>query len=160
MGHLKRLDSNADTQAFPGANFEIAGTVPVAQCSEAKIEGTTAQTTTAGQNLIDAAKFAGFALTGKVCHIIVSPTGNTGDFGITGNGDNFLFLDADPGDSVDVQYYITDGGALILTRNVQSFAQFIHAAGYAYTIKGSKLYTNMPSGQLKAACSILFDPLH
>ena len=159
MGYIKRLDSNVDIQAFPGALFELAGDVPAPQCSEARIEGDSAITTLLGSDLIDPGKFAGYALAGKVCTITASVGGNTGDFNIVVNNDNQLFLTTDPGDGDPVEYYVHDGGSLILTRDVQSFAEFIHAAGYAYTIKAGKLYTNMPSGQLKDACTILFDPL-
>ncbi len=159
MGSIRRLDSNADIQAFPDAKFEIIGNVPVAQCSEAKIEGATAWTASAFNNLTDPGKFATYDLAGKVCTITASVGGNTGDFDIVFNDNNELLFGVDPGDGNPVEYYIHDGGSLILTRNAKSFAEFIHAAGYAYTIKAGKLYTNMPNGQLKYACSILFDPL-
>ena len=160
MGHIKDIKSNLDPQTFPGAHFEIAGTVPTPQCSEAKIEGDDAQTFNAEiKRLKDVGKFAGYDLTGKVCTITESVGGNTGDFDITSNSDDFLDLIQDPGNGDPVEYYVHDGAELILTRDVQSFAEFIHAAGYAYTIKGAKLFTDMPSDQLKNACSILFDPL-
>ncbi|MBA7528101.1 hypothetical protein ES705_20284 [subsurface metagenome] len=159
MGHIKDIKSNLDPQAFPGATFQIEGTVPEAQCSEAKIEGDSAVTSSAGPLLQDAGKFAGYALTGKVCTITASVGGNTGDFDITNNDEDGLLLAQDPGDGDPVTYYVHDGAELILTRDVQSFADYIHAAGYAYTIKAGKLFTNMPSDQLKNACTILFDPL-
>lgn len=160
MGYIRKLDTNVDIQTFPGAKFELTGDVPAPQCSEAQIESITGTTRSfPPTDLSDTGKFVGFDLTGKVCHILVSPTGNTGDFGITYNTNSILTLDGDPGASNDVEYYISNGGELILTRNVKSFAQFIHAAGYAYTIKSGKLYTNMPTGLLKDACTILFDPL-
>lgn len=160
MGYIKDIHSNLDIQAFPGARFEIAGDVPVAQCSEAKIEGDDATTENATyKTLLHAGKFAGYDLTGKVTTITASVGGNTGDFDILSNTDDQLFFNQDPGDADPVTYYVHDGGSLILTRNAKSFAEYIHAAGYAYTIKGGKLYTNMPSDQLKDACTILFDPL-
>lgn len=160
MGSLRRLDANVDIQSFPGAHFVINNDVPAAQCSEAQIEGDDAETRSVPSNrLIDTGAFVGFDLTGKICHITASIGGNTGDFDITSNDDNTLFLLQNPGTGDPVTYYITDGGELILTRNETSFATFIHAAGYAYTFKGGKLYTNMPSGQLKEACTILFDPI-
>lgn len=160
MGYIRRLDSNVDIQAFPGAHFEIASDVPAPQCSEAKIEGDDATTENfPGFVLYDPDKFTGYNLAGKVCTITASVGGNTGDFGITSNSDFGLALNADPGNGDPVTYYVHDGGSLILTRNIQSFAAYIHAAGYAHTIKGGKLYTDMPAGQLKDACTILFDPL-
>ncbi|MBA7647989.1 hypothetical protein ES703_55768 [subsurface metagenome] len=157
MGHIRRLDSNADIQAFPGANFEIAGSVPAPQCSEAKIEGIGELKAT--NQLWDTAKFTGWDLSGKFVTVVSSTPDRAGTYPIASNGDDFLWLGTEPGNAVDVVYYVHNGGALILTRNVSSFAAFIHAAGYAYTIKGGKLYTNIPAGQLKNACTILFDPL-
>ncbi len=160
MGYLKDIHSNLDIQAFPGAHFEIAGDVPTAQCSEAKIEGDNATTSNfPGFLLNDPSAFTGYDLTGKVCTITASVGGNIGDFDIVSNTAGALELLQDPGDGDPVSYYVHDGGTLILTRSAKSFAEYIHAAGYAYTIKGGKLYTNMPSGLLKNACTILFDPL-
>ena len=160
MGHIKDIKSNLDPQAFPAATFEIAGEVPASQCSEAKIEGNNAVTSDAFLKLLrDWNAFTGWNLTGKICTITASVGGNTGDFDILSNDDSFLNFAQDPGNGDPVQYYIHNGGELILTRNIQSFAEFIHAAGHSYTIKGAKLYTTIPSNQLKNACSILFDPL-
>ena len=160
MGSILKLDAGVNIQAFPGAKFEIVGDVPAPQCSEAKIEGDTAQTRDAPDfDLLDPNKFTGYDLAGKKCTIVTSVGGNTGLFSIFSNTDHELEFLEDPGDGAPVTYYVHDGGELILTRNVPSFAEFIHAAGYAYTIKGGKLYTDMPSGQLKNACTILFDPI-
>ncbi len=159
MGHIKHIKSNLDPQAFPGAHFETAGTVPQSQCSEARIENTGAETTHAPQGISDPGKFVGEALDGKICHILESTGGNTGDFTVAETTDDFLFLTTSPGNGTNVSYYISDGAGLIITRDTQSFAEFIHAAGYAFTVKAGKLYTDMPSDQLKDACSILFDPL-
>ncbi|MBA7645777.1 hypothetical protein ES703_53535 [subsurface metagenome] len=159
MGYLRRLDNNADPQAFPGTNFELTDEVPAPQCSEAQIEGTNGVTRSAFMDLTEASKFAGWDLNGKKCTITATVGGNLGTFSINGNTDDTIDLIGNPGDGVNVEYYIHNGGELILTRNVHSFAAYIHAAGYAYTIKGGKLYTNMPSGHLKNACTILFDPL-
>lgn len=159
MGSIRRLDNNVDIQAFPGALFEMAGTVPKPQCTEAQIEGDQANTESDPfPKLIDIGAFVGFNLAGKVCHITASVGGNIGDFDITANMDNSLDLVQDPGLGFPVTYHITDAGEFELTRDMGSFAKFIHAAGYAYTIKGGKLYTNMPNGLLKDACTILWDP--
>ena len=159
MGYIKDITNQPKLQVFPGATFEIEGDVPLSQCSEAKIEDDDAVTTTAVQDLIDTGAFAGFALAGKKCTITASVGGNTGTFDIAFNDDNQLLLTQDPGDGNPVTYYIHNGGALILARDMESFAAFIHEAGYPYTIKGGKLYTSMPSNLLAAACTILFDPL-
>lgn len=161
MGYLKDIANQPNRQTFPGATFEIEGSVPAAQCSDAIIQGENA-TTDFGPppgHLVDATAFAGFNLIGKVCTITVSPEGNTGNFPITANSDNVLTLTGDPGSSPNVHYYIHNGGELILLRDIPSFAAFIEAAGYSYTIKAGKLFTNMPALDLSQACLILFDPL-
>lgn len=159
MGSIRRLDNNADPQAFPGANFEIVGSVPVAQCSEAQIEGTEGTTWADDNTLNDAGAFAGFDLTGKILHI-TAPPANAGDYTIASNTNDLLIFAPNTSEtSFTTEYYVTDGGELILTRNATSFASYIHAAGYAYTFKGGKLHTNMPNGQIKDACTILWDPL-
>lgn len=160
MGSIRRLDTNVDIQAFPGAHFIINDEVPKAQCTEAEIESITGSTGFFPTNhLDDHLKFTGYDLTGKVCHITASVGGNTGDFDINSNDDTRLALAQNPGNGNPVTYHVTDAGELELTRNEASFAAFIHAAGYAYTFKGGRLFTDMPSGQLKDACTILFNPL-
>lgn len=160
MGHLKDITNQPKIQTFPGATFQIQGQVPAAQCSEAKIEGDDAETEGPPfLGLVHFQKFIGYNLVGKICHITASVGGNTGDFDITSNDEHILHFVQDPGDGYPVEYYISNGSELILTRDIQSFAQFIHAAGYSHTIKGGKLYTNIPSNLLQPACSILFDPL-
>lgn len=159
MGFIKDIHSNLDIQAFPGAHFEIVGDVPAPQCSEYAIEGDHGLTFAFGITLTDPGKFAGYNLNGKFLHI-TSPPPNVSTRPIVANSDNHVQCTGTvPDASPDNVYTVTDGGELILTRDVASFAQYIHAAGWAYTIKGGKLYTNMPSDQLKTACSILFDPL-
>lgn len=160
MGYLRRLDNNADIQAFPGANFEAAGEIPKPQCTEAQIEGTGAYMSGPPKTtLVDVGNFAGFDLSGKVCHITAITGGTPGDYAINWNDANTLSLAASPGPGTNIVYHVTDAGEFELTRNVASLAAYIHAAGYAYTFKAGKLYTNMPSGLLKNACTILFDPI-
>lgn len=159
MGHIKDIKSNLDPQAFPGATFQIQGDVPASQCSEAKIEADDGQTFASQTHIIDLEKFEGWDLVGKKV-TVVSPPENAGTHTIIFNTPHVIDTDAPyPLASSDNVYYVHNGGELILTRNVQSFAEFIHAAGHSYTIKGGKLYTTIPSDQLKNACSILFDPL-
>jgi len=159
MGHLKDIANQSKIQSFPSATFEIAGEVPASQCSEARIEGEHGQSTLGSPFFQDIGKFIGWDLAGKVCHITAPPP-NVDDYNIINNSDDILRLAPEPPTtSNDNVYFITNGGALILTRDVPSFAKFISDAGYAYTIKGGKLYTNIPSNQLQNACTILFDPL-
>lgn len=160
MGSILRLDSGVNIQTFPGATFEIVGDVPAPQCSEARLEGTEGRTDIGNPYYRDYTyPFAGYDLTGKILHVLTPPS-IAGDYTILSNSAYQLNLEAGmPDSTVNSHYYVSDGGELILTRDVPSFAAFIHAQGWAYTIKGGKLYTNMPSGQLKDACTILFDPI-
>jgi len=159
MGSIRRLDGNADPQAFPGAKFEIVGDVPAPQCSEARVEGTGAQIDAGLEWIYQPGKFVGWVFTGKKV-TVTSPLANAGTYNITGWNDNFIYTDTIfAEDTNEAEYYVHNGGSLILTRDVASFAAYIHAAGYAYTIKGGKLYTNMPNGQLKEACTIEWDPI-
>lgn len=160
MGFIKNIANQPKEQTFPSSQFVIAGDVPVAQCSKAHLEGDSAVTFAAPfRQLEESGKFVGHDLTGDVCTITASVGGNTGDFDIASNSNNALTFVQDPGAGNPVAYYVHNGGELIETRNVQSFAEFIDAAGYAYTIKGGQLYTNMPSAELAVACQILFAPL-
>ena len=159
MGHLKDISNQPKLQTFPSSTFEISGDVPAAQCSEAQVEGNHGQTGPGGNALADPGKFTGWVLNGKALHI-TAPPANVGTYDINNNtNDVIITVQIIPAASADNVYYVTNGGLLILTRDVQSFAEFIDAAGYAYTIKGGKLYTNIPSAQLQNACTILFDPL-
>lgn len=160
MSYIKDLETHPDQQAFPDAKYAISGTPPAAQCTEAVLESTTAVTTDGiSKRLTDTGKFTGYNLVGKVCHITASVGGNTGDFDINTNSNDILLFNQDPGNGDPVTYYITDGGELETTRTQQSFADFIHSAGYAYTIKGGVLYTNMPTSEIEKACTITFNPL-
>lgn len=160
MGYIKDIANQPNLQTFPDATFEIAGDVPQAQCSEARIEGDHASTDRrAPFSLTDLGAFTGWNLTGDICHITENPGGNTGDFDILSNTVDVLILLQQPGNGSPTVYYVSNDIGLIITRDVASFAQFIHAAGYPYTIKGGKLYTNIPSNLLQPACSILFNPL-
>ena len=160
MGHLKNIANQPKLQTFPSSTFEIQGEVPTSQCSEARIEGDDATTEFMDfGKLHDPDKFIGENLNGKILTITKSTGGNTGDFPIIVTFPSRLEFFDDCGDGTEVEYYIHNGGSLILTRDIKSFADFISAAGYSYTIKNGKLYTNIPSEFLQPACSILFDPL-
>ncbi len=160
MGSLRELNGNPDQQSFPAATFAIEGEIPEAQCTEAVIQADDAITRNIPfADLEDPGAFAGFALTDKFCHITASVGGITGVFIITGHDDDFLFLAGNPGNGNPVSYYISNGGQLETTRDLNSFAAFIDQNGGAYTIKGGVLYTDMTSVALEPACSIVFDPL-
>lgn len=159
MGHLKDIANQSKIQSFPSSTFEIEGEPPASQCSEARIESVTGDPIPGTGFMSDPGKFVGWNLAGKKIHVLFPPT-DVGTYAITANGDDNLictniWIEGNP----IVEYYISNGGSLILTRDLQSFAQYIQAAGYSYTIKGGKLYTNIPSVNLQPACSILFDPI-
>jgi len=159
MGYIKDLSSHPDPQTFPAAKFEAVGEIPAAQCSEAKIESTAGSTINMPfLRLLESGKFTGYNLVGKVAHIISNPGGNTGNFDITANSNDSCTLTQDPGCGAPTAYYISNGGELIDTQNASSLAAFVSAAGYAYTIKGGRLYTDMPDAQLQNACTILWNP--
>ncbi|MBA7689073.1 hypothetical protein ES703_97568 [subsurface metagenome] len=159
MGHLKDIANQSKIQSFPSATFEIEGEPPASQCAEAKIESTIGDPVPGTGNLTDVGRFTGFNLAGKKITVLAPPI-EVGTYDIVFNtNDNILTTNTWTVDGPVVSYYVHNGGSLILTRDLQSFAQFIIAAGYSYTIKGGKLYTNIPSVNLQPACSILFDPL-
>lgn len=157
MTHLNKF-VEPHTDEFPGANFRAFDDIPAAECSEAKIEGDQARTTTPCMCLIDLDKFTGYNLPGKVCTITTSVGGNTGDFDITWNDDNVLDLAQDPGNGHPVEYHVHDGGELILTQSVSSLAALARSLGKAYTFASGCFYSDMTEPHMQAACSILYDP--
>lgn len=159
MGHIKDITNQPKTQTFPSSTYEIAGTVPASQCSEARIEATNGFTL-AGNNFLSLpGAFAGFALVGKTL-TVSQPPPNAGIYIITGNNDDIVTIG--PNFAVTFfsnQFFVKNGGELILTRDIQSFAEFISAEGFSYTVKGGKLYTNIPPHRMANACTILFNPI-
>lgn len=158
MGYI-RTKTAGQIPGFPGAKAEVHGTPPLAQCTEAKIEGTNATTETIGTKLTKAGAFAGYTLDGKSCTILTSIGGNTGEFAITSNTDDVLTLGSDPGNGDPVSFQLHDAGELEITRTLNDFAKLAHAEGYAHTILNGKLYTDLPDAQLNGACSIIWNPL-
>lgn len=158
MGHI-RLKAAGQLPGFPGAIVEAKDPIPLAQCTEAKIEGTEATTTTAPTELTDAGAFAQHTLDGKSCTILASTGGNTGEFAITSNTDDVLTLATDPGIGTAVAYQLHDEGELEITRNTPELAALAHAAEKAHTFLNGKLYTDMLEANFEAACSLVWDPL-
>ncbi|MBA7652963.1 hypothetical protein ES703_60803 [subsurface metagenome] len=158
MTHLNKFVEAHDDE-FPGAHFRAFDDIPLAECSEAKIEDDGGYTTNDPSNrLYQTGKFVGWNLAGKVLHITHSPLGNEGDFDIISNWDNGLELVQDPGESGSVEYHITNGGELILTRTVSSLAKLARTLGKAYTFANGCFYSDMTEPHMQAACSILYDP--
>ena len=159
MGYIKDIANQPKLQTFPGALFEQSGDVPPAQCTDAILKGDHGITDGLIPPMTDVGAFTGYVLGGKQC-FITSPPANAGTYAIIFSANDYIVLNPKaPAASNDNVYYITDGAELILTRNQASFAQYIHDAGYAYTIKGGKLYTNMPDPQLQKACVVIWSPL-
>ena len=160
MGFLKQLDSNADPQTFPGASFEISGEVPESQCSEARVEGDNGQFLGAPPTILDPGRFVGEALVGKFFTITSGLLTVPQTRQIVQQNDNAL-VGVPPalGSCGFGDYYVHNGGSLILTRDIPSFAAYLSNLGIPYTIKGAKLYTDATAEQLQPACSILFDPI-
>jgi len=160
MGHVKDIANQSRQQTFPGATYEFEGTTPVSQCTAPSVFGSFAQTFTAFPGyLLNHGSFAGEDYTGKFVTITQSPHGNPGTYGITSNTDDLIQLDGDPGNSNNVSWYLHNGDSLRIIRNIADWAALISAGGYSYTIKGGKLYTNVPQAAMEFVCPILFDPL-
>lgn len=158
MGFI-RLKTPGDFPSFPGACAKAKDPIPLAQCTEAAIEGANATTTYSPPELTDVGAFTGYTLNGKTCTILESTGGNTGEFPIVSNTDDVLTLTGDPGDGTAVKYQLHDAGELEITRNTAELAALSHAAGKAHTFLNGKLYTDMPEANFQAACSLLWNPL-
>lgn len=160
MGFIKNITNQKLQEPFPGATFEVSGTVPVSQCNEAVISSKVGFTSPPTNELRDATSpFVGFDLTNKTLWV-TSPAGfPPDDYHINNNTDNTLFIAYFPAFFQNIHYYITDGPGFTFQRDINSFAQFITAAGYSYTIKGAKLFTDMPENLLQEACTINWNPL-
>ncbi|MBA7588939.1 hypothetical protein ES708_31010 [subsurface metagenome] len=158
MGYIK-LKTPGQLPGFPGACAEAKDPIPLAQCTEAKIEGTDATTQTPATTLTDVGAFASYTLDGKACTILESTGGNTGEFPILSNTADVLTLTGDPGDGTNVKYQLHDAGELEITRNTPELAALAHTAGYAHTFLNGKFYTDMLEANFEAACSLLWDPL-
>lgn len=158
MGYIK-IKTAGQHPGFPGALVEAQDPIPLDQCTEAKIEGTDATTTSEPSALTDAGAFAGYTLDGKSCTILASTGGNTGEFAIVSNTDDVLTLATDPGIGTAVAYQLHNAGELEITRNTAELAALAHAAEKAHTFLNGKLYTNMLEANFEAACSIIWAPL-
>lgn len=157
MGYINQI-LTPDPDTFPGAIFEAAGNVPEAQCQESQIVSVAGTSTTGTGILTEVGKFVGIDLAGKKCDVTL-PALDVGTYDIISNDDDALLLDYSfAGPPGGVNYTCEDAGQAYLTRNLNSLARFIHDAGFAYTIKGGKLYTDCPNLTLADACSDTWDP--
>jgi hypothetical protein len=158
MGYVK-IKTAGKIPGFPGAIAEAQGSIPLTQCTEAKIEGEGAATLTEGNLLTKNGAFTGHTLDEKSCTILASTDGNTGEFGIVSNTNDALTLDADPGDGTAVSFQLHDAGELEISRPIPELAAIAHAEGYAYTFLNGRFYTDMPEAKFVLACSLLWSPL-
>lgn len=158
MGHLKELNGG-DTQEFPGAEYAVAGAVPVAQCEEPLIILSMA-TYTSGQSIVTkSGAFTGIDLAGKVVEIGL-PFGEAGTYAILSNTDDTITIDHTfSASGSDLFGNCKDSGQAYLTRDKESFIRFIQEEGYSYTIKGGQLFTDCPNPPMADACSTVFAPL-
>ena len=155
MGQL-RTAKLIDKIAFPGSTFAASGLIPLPQCTEALVEGNTADTSLFTLN--DFGNFIDLTLTGKICTIISNPGGNTGDFSITTNDDNTLTLSTMAGDGFPTVYFVHDGAELELQQTADDIMLEAQTNGAATIKKGGQLYTDADVNQISPACTILFNP--
>lgn len=158
MGFVNKI-TTPDQDAFPGALFEIAGNVPEAECQETK-NVQVGCSATAGQFTITDVpdQWGELDLAGKEV-VVAGTVGDDGTYGIVSNTPGVLTTDHEfVGTEGAINATVQDVGQTYLTRNISSFARFIHESGFAYTIKGGKLYTNCPDVTLADACSDTWNP--
>lgn len=157
MAYIDKITS-PDPDTFPGALFQQAGEVPEAQCQETKITNTDAALVNGSPIITEVGAWPGIDLAGK--EVVVSGTVfSDGTYGILSNTDDTLTTDNQFAENIaTADTIVQDVGQTYLRRNIASFARFISAAGYAYTIKGGKLYTDCPDGTLSGACSDTWNP--
>lgn len=158
MGFIKER-TEPDPDNFPGALYEIVGQVPVDQCKEAIISDG-AVTWSIGQSIIsNISGLNSIYIVGKKCTITASIM-DDGTYDILSQTTTTItidhtFIDLATGAIIEIH----DSSQTYLTRNLQSFLDFIKSEGYAYTIKAGILYTNCPNPPLANACSTTFNPL-
>lgn len=125
----------------------------------AKLEGVNGQTWADDNSLKEILAFGAFDLTGKILHI-TAPPANVGQYDIVANNEDVLnLLQRTPIASLVNQWFIPTAPEITITRNLQSFAQYLSTLGLPYTIKAGKIYTSASTSQLEPSCKILFDPL-
>ncbi len=145
MGHLRDIKSNLDPQAFPGATFEIIGDVPAAQCTEARLEGEYGNTHAASRSLTEPGAFNGWVLDGKVL-TITTPPDNAGNYDINSNNPNVVFLDQPtPIEAAPNSWYVHDGGALTLTRDLRSFTRYLAELNSYHSSKTGQTVAGLPT---------------
>lgn len=157
MGYINKI-TTPEVGNFPAAVFEQQGEVPIAQCEETQISEINCSIYSTQIFLIKTAAFTAINLTGKKV-TVTNSAADDGTYNILAHDDDMLTTDHEFQNTENaVTIAVHDAGQAYLTRNIKSFADFIHNAGYAYTIKGGKLYTDCPNGTLSPACSNTWNP--
>lgn len=157
MGSINKI-TQPDPDNFPGALFQAEGSVPIAQCQETQITFTGASTASDQVTVTKVGEWAGVDLAGKKI-TITAPAPDAGTYNVISNTDDVVTTDHTfiAGGAAGAGT-IQDAGQAYLTRDLASFARFIQAQGYAYTIKGGQLYTDCPNGTMTNACSDTWNP--
>lgn len=157
MGSINAIDT-PDTSNFPAAVFVQEGDVPIAQCEETQITDTDPAWLHSTSTITADPSIADIDLTGKSA-TIANSISDDGTYTILAqNGQTITIDHTFAGGDMFADAVYHDTGEAYLTRDVQSFADFIHENGYAYTIKGGKLFTDCPNATLANACSNLWNP--
>lgn len=159
MGYLKDITNQPNQQTFPGATFEASGTMPVIQCTNALLQGDNGQIFEFEAKITDPGKFTGWNLVGKWFTVIFPTLPWPSQEIIWNDNDTVQGEYGWDEERNDVVYYIHNGGELQQQQTAQSLMAYVLSKGYAATMKGGKLYTDMPSAELALACRIYFNPL-
>lgn len=158
MGQV-RTAKTGDLNAFPGTAFVIDDTPPAAQCTEVQITLAAPTFVPAGNAITSAVpRMTDISVIGKKATIAGSPS-DDGTYDITAETDSTITIDHTfVGNDGGCAVTCHDSGQAYLTRNMQSFAKYIHNQGAAYTIKGGQLYTNIADPPIDAACTTVWNP--
>ena len=157
MAQLRNARSG-DKSAFPGAVFVVEGTPPDTQCEE-PVQGDTSISWTIGESIIrNVSGLNSNNFIGKDCEVYSSDS-DDGHYDVLAQTDTTITVDhVFVGSSALAALDFRDAPGQTLTRTPAGFQQFIHSQGKAHTTKGGQLYTDIASGPLAPACSLLFNP--
>lgn len=120
--------------------------------------GLNAVTNGPAMQLTDPVKFGGPGVDDRICHITVSPTGNTGLFPIISHSPVSIFFDQDPGTSINVEYHIDPAVPLEGPQTIQEMSRLAQIQGAATTIKGGQLFIDGVLANLNTSCPIILNP--
>lgn len=157
MGYVNKVN-DPNQQEFPGAAFEVSGDAPYSQCDAGAVNESTPDWSIGTSIISSVYQCANYNFIGKKATISGSAS-DDGTYDITAQSADTITIDHTFVGAVGAATVaIKDADGTHLTRNKASFAQFIHNNGYAYTIKGGKLWTDCPNLTLANACPVTWDP--